>query len=219
MHQDQQRPHPSAPTSKIQHHFSHHGQHNSALTARINKSELAPACFDDFNICIYETRVFIARGMYCGRESRIACLVVDVTWQKMTCVDACFMVWCEHLPWTPIFLHCRWSKRPSTMEVESSLGRKLYTSDCTVIFLLQSALLTVLEDGKSREIQILQKLINWAFQMKARKLWQKEGQHHSPSLPRVSAKFIFFYLFIYLFLVVISFLYYWKKLKKSEKWQ
>jgi hypothetical protein len=56
------------------------------------------------------------------------------------------------------------------MEVESSLGRKLYTSDCTVIFLLQSALLTVLEDGKSREIQILQKLINWAFQMKARKL-------------------------------------------------
>ncbi|KAL9394731.1 hypothetical protein Peur_014016 [Populus x canadensis] len=53
--------------------------HNSALTARINKSELAPAFFDDIFICIYETRVFIARGVYYGRESKIACLVLDVT--------------------------------------------------------------------------------------------------------------------------------------------
>lgn len=195
-----ERPHPSAPTSKIQHHFSH------------PQPRPAQQCINSPHQQVRAGTGFFWRflhlhlrnsGFYCpwyvlwaGVQDCLFGVGCDLTeddlcWRLFHC-----LMWA--LPWTPIFLHCRWSKRPSTMEVESSLGRKLCTSDCTVIFLFQSALLTVLEDGKSREIQNLQKLINWAFQIKARKLWQKEGQHHSPSLPHVSAKFILFiYSFIY----------------------
>lgn len=83
-------------------------------------------------------------------------------------------------------------------EEESSLGRKLYTSDCTVIFLFQSPLLTVIEDSNSSKINQL------GVSNESQKVVTKR-RPTPQSLTTSLLRKIHFYLFIHVFVFSSNF--------------